>query len=85
MPDSAEGGVVNVIVKDDELGALDSDFSRRVNEADAVHGGCGSLVELAREIFDGNVFLALEITLVLKMTLMENPIIKLPILMIKIL
>ena len=61
MSDSAEGGVVNVIVKDDELGALDSDFSRRVNEADAVHGGCGSLVELAREIFNGNVFLALEV------------------------
>ena len=61
MPDSAEGGVVNVIVKDDELGALDSDFSRRVNEADAVHGRCGPLVELAREIFNGNVFLAFEV------------------------
>ena len=61
MPDSAECGVVNVIVEDDELGALDSDFCRRINESDAVHGRCGSLVELAREIFNGNVFLALEV------------------------
>ena len=61
MSDSAECGVVNVIVEDDELGALDSDFCRRINESDAVHGRCGSLVELAREIFNGNVFLALEV------------------------
>ena len=50
-----------VVVKDEKAGALDLHLCARINEMDAVHGRRGPLVELSRDVFHRQVFLAGEL------------------------
>ena len=47
--------VGGVPVEDEQLGALDADLRRRVDQVDAVHGRGGPLVELPGQEFHGDV------------------------------
>ena len=48
------------VLEDHQTGALDLDLRFRVDQMDTVHGGGGPLVELAGNVFHGDVFLARE-------------------------
>ena len=50
----------HIVVKNKQTRALDSHVCRRVYEVHALHGGAGPLVELARYVFHGQIFLSLE-------------------------
>ena len=57
VADPLQGLPVHRIVKDQQAGTLDLDVRRRVDQVHAVHGGRGPLVELARDVFHGDVLL----------------------------
>ena len=60
VPDLRERLVRDGVLEDHQAGALDLDVRFRVDQMDAVHGGGGPLVELAGNVFHGDVFLARE-------------------------
>ena len=60
VPDLRERLVRDGVLEDHQAGALDLDLRFRVDQMDTVHGGGGPLVELAGDVFHGDVFLARE-------------------------
>ena len=61
VADLGEGFLGDRVFEHDEPGALDFDLGFRIDQMDTVHGGGGPLVELAGNVFHGNVFLSLEV------------------------
>ena len=58
VPDLRERLVRDGVLEDHQAGTLDLDVRFRVDQMDTVHGGGSPLVELAGDVFHGDVFLA---------------------------
>ena len=60
VPDLRERLLRDGVLEDHQAGTLDLDVRFRVDQMDTVHGRGGPLVELAGDVFHGDVFLARE-------------------------